>query len=129
MITLLRRARWNAALLLAFSPALGGAVLPLLHPCEGEASSLQSVAAASDASDAAHAHHGTAPSHSHDDDAPCTCVGPCHTAVALELAPPSVGSAPAVTRLPTLVGWPRVEAATAYLPADLLPPKTAPPIA
>jgi hypothetical protein len=129
MIAALRRARWISALLLALSPALGGGVLPLLHPCPVEAPWLDAPASAPVASHAVHAHHQAPPSHSHGPDAPCTCVGTCHSVVAPDLTPSAEFSALALVELPSGESWPSVEPSLPRLPADLLPPTTAPPIA
>lgn len=139
MIALLRRCRWLATLLLIASPAIGGQVLPLLHPCPVElpwvAAAEQGAAPAPVAADP-HAHHGhgapaepvPAPAgHEHGADQ-CSCIGSCHTPAVLALPAIQIAFG-AETTVPVGTDWPVIEATgIATRAVDLLPPKTAPPL-
>src|SRR5690606_18988518 len=62
-----RMTRWLAALMLIASPALGGQVLPLIHPCAVETAQTAG-------------HHGGQHGADHQESAPadqCTCLGSC----------------------------------------------------
>lgn len=118
MVARFRTLRWLAALLLIASPAVGGQLMPLLHPC----------AVASAATDPHHGHgadHEQAP-----DGAQCTCIGSCQ-------APAVVGSPSAVILSAEVeaqpISEPRIndggDVPTISRPIDRLPPPTAPPVA
>jgi hypothetical protein len=139
VIAALRRLRWLPAFLTLLSPGVGGDVLPLLHPCPVEqpwlATETAGEAAESQAGD--HAHHGddtpagdrSAPSHDHGDTGSCSCLGSCHAPglVAVPRAP--VLDVAVESTAPDTRRWWSVERAGAPRLAELLPPKTAPPIA
>lgn len=124
----LRRSRWLAALLLIASPAVGGQVLPAIHPCP-VATGLP------DAPDDHQDHNAGLLSADQGDhsgsghQADCTCIGNCQPTPG-QVAP---GSAPVVraatylvdTSVPPLL---RPEPPIAR-PIDRLPPTTAPPLA
>jgi hypothetical protein len=134
MNTVLRWARRHvAALLLVASPAIGGQLLPLAHPCPVESPWVTGSVA-----EDPHAGHGhaprdaTAPSppseqHNH---AECTCIGACAAPVALD-APRTLISARAAFSAPVAQrSWFPVERLDAPVrPHDRLPPQTAPPTA
>jgi hypothetical protein len=118
--------RWFAALLLFASPAIGGQVAPLLHPCEA----LTSEVAGHHGDHGDHGHHTTPASGADTDTNVCTCVGACTTAVADTAIPratiaaqhsPEPSVAPRVLRNDACL--------VVYRPLDLLPPPTAPPLA
>lgn len=119
------RTPWLAALLLLASPALGGLVLPVVHPCEATADGTM-------AAGGHHAHggHGAAGDEGSSGDPQCTCVGSCHVP-ALDLAPRI--EAPVAVILPVIGHRPRITPRTAARlirsPLELLPPPTAPPLA
>lgn len=130
-ITRLRRARVLGLLLALLTPALGGSVLRLVHPCPVEAPWTATATVAGGAH--AHGHHGEAPTDApahHDEGGDCQCVGAC--------AVQAVAAAPAVSI--AAVPAPSFAAATpplptgalahpAAVPLDLLPPAIAPPLA
>ncbi len=116
---------WIAALLLMASPAFGGQLLPLLHPCE--------------ASTAGHAHGGATGHAGHDAPAEhgnpeesenCTCIGSCHVPV-LPAAPGAGDQLMAVVTLPPapVAISPDTAAPAAAFHLEFLPPSTAPPSA
>ncbi|MEO8480385.1 MAG: hypothetical protein ABI542_12235 [Gemmatimonadota bacterium] len=118
------RTPWLAALLLLASPAMGGLVLPVLHPCQAEQATDQ----------APTGHHGQSGHEGHHDQGssgthPCTCVGSCHVP-ALDAGPRITGPVAVVT--PVVVHRPQLspntQAPQIRVPLDLLPPYTAPPI-
>jgi hypothetical protein len=140
VIARLRRLRWLPLLLTVLSPAVGGEVLPLLHPCPVEQSwstGSEAPTAERTAIDDRHAHHAppastdepTEPAHDHDATGGCSCLGSCHT--------PGVVTAPAApvvalaveSSLPVVDRWVAVESVSSARLSELLPPKTAPPIA
>ena len=125
MLKALRRSRLLAVLLFAASPAIGGTVLPAVHPCPVDMPWL-----APDAGAASHGdHHQGQPGPA---DAPhhetCNCIGSWNSGSAI--APPE----PARVSAPRLVVYSPVPfcAADSSLelspPATLLPPATAPPL-
>lgn len=109
-----RRLRWLAAALLLASPAVGGQVLPLLHPCEAQ-------------QEHAHGSHGGHQS-ADPSDAQCTCIGSCATPPALSapVAQVVASSAPVRPATASPVRPATVEPAPAP-PLRYLPPPTAPP--
>lgn len=120
----LLRTPWLAAVLLLASPALGGLVLPVLHPCQAEQATEQMPAG----------HHGQSGHGGHHDQdhsgtPQCTCVGSCHVP-ALDAAPRITGPVAVITPVtahrPQLS--PSTQAPLIRVPLDLLPPYTAPPI-
>jgi len=138
VIASLRRLRWLPALLTLLSPAVGGEVLPLLHPCPVESPWLAGDGHDAAATEDVHAGHHAgatatktppAPSHDHDANGSCSCLGSCHAPGLLEV--------PRAPLLDVAVGaeqarplpWRAIESAVAAQVADRLPPKTAPPIA
>lgn len=112
--------RLLSLLLLLASPAVGGTVLPALHPCPAEA---PWTAAAGD-SHAGHEGHDQPPAPaSHD----CRCISSCTTGPVL--SPPR---RPDTVALPaiflTLLASPGSDASLIVAAAvELLPPSTAPP--
>ncbi|MEP6590924.1 MAG: hypothetical protein ABJC19_07060 [Gemmatimonadota bacterium] len=125
MITTLRRFRWLAAFLLVASPAMGGQLIAVLHPCPAKAA----VAGVMPAAGHQHGHAPTAPGHSHDPTQHCNCVGTGQVAtIGGAPAPTEIAVAPLVLLRPA--SWRRVESrviASALL--DRLPHQTAPPLA
>lgn len=126
----LRRMRWVTLFLLIASPAIGGQVLPLLHPCEVQVERVVEGDPALAAHD--HGHHAPAPAQSHSEHGGegCQCIGACHT--------PALLAAPAAAELAVMAVLPpelrRAEAPEAdapptSIPLDRLPPSTAPPLA
>ena len=121
---LLRRSRLVAGLLIAASPAIGGTVLPAVHPCPVDAPWLAHHEAGAHA--AHHAGHGTPATGHHPET--CHCIGSCLSGAAM--APPQT---PALARQAlTLFAAPRIPTGDSTLeldpPAALLPPATAPPL-
>jgi hypothetical protein len=118
MLGRLRTLRWLAALLLIASPAVGGQVMPLLHPC-----------AVQEADHDQHGAHGASHSDA-PDGAQCTCLGDC-TTPGLIAAPIATIIATTMRPVPAdrVVRLERVEAPAPKSPLLLLPPPTAPPIA
>jgi hypothetical protein len=119
MVARFRTLRWLAALLLIASPAVGGQLMPLLHPCAVESAATDS-------------HHGHGGDHQQQapDGAQCSCIGSCQA--------PAVVTPPATTTLTSVVGTlpvglPRItdrrNVTTVSRPIDRLPPPTAPPVA
>lgn len=120
------RTPWFAALLLLASPAFGGQVMPVLHPCPAEGSGHHHQP---DTPQVGHGHHdGGAESATADPAASCTCIGSCSPSASLE--PPVAGPLLAADVLagqsPAVVG-PQTASVCCLLPLDLLPPATAPP--
>jgi hypothetical protein len=131
MIMALRWARRHiAALLLVASPAIGGQLLPLVHPCPVEAPWVSEVDNADPHATHGHASHGTpVPSeqHAHGD---CTCIGACATPLALDTPRPLAAVWAAVVVPQAARPWIPVERLDgAFRPLDRLPPQTAPPLA
>jgi hypothetical protein len=134
MMAPLRRMRWVTLLLLIASPAIGGQVLPLLHPCEVQVERILEGDQAVQAAAHDHAgHSGATPapteSHSEHGDQGCQCIGACHT--------PAVLAAPASAELAVLAVLPpelrrasglEADAPPASIILDRLPPSTAPPL-
>ncbi len=125
--------RLLASFLLLASPAVGGTVLPLAHPCPVDSPWL----ADSESGDSHHGHHGTAtqPGDStgelpsgHDSHTDCSCIGFCATP-ALLLAPQGVVALVAAVEVPSASPqWTVVDAIEVRQQLlDLLPPTTAPP--
>jgi hypothetical protein len=117
----LRRLRWLFAFMLVASPAIGGQVLPAMHPC-GVA---LEHAGAHDGDHAGHgASHTTAPT----DGAHCICVGDC-APVAPATAPVAVEVAAldSGTPAPQVSITLRAPTPPASPPLLRLPPTTAPP--
>jgi hypothetical protein len=122
VLAMVRRSRLIAGLLFAASPAIGGTVLPAIHPCPVDAPWL--------ARHSAGAHTGHHGGH----DAPagrgetCHCIGSWLTGAAF--APPQ--SPVTVRQILTLFSPPAIHSADSSLelepPAALLPPATAPPL-
>lgn len=120
------RSPWLAALLLLASPALGGQLMPALHPCEGAGAGHAHGGTAGHAAD--HASHEAASDPVPPTDRSCTCIGSCHV--------PAIPGPPAATVV-ALVGGsdplavaailPRAESPRRAPPPHLLPPPTAPP--
>jgi hypothetical protein len=152
MFARLRRLRVVSLLLALASPAIGGTVLPALHPCPVDEPWL----AAAHVAHSAHRAHGTAPDHAHaagDGQHPtastpsaratlaaaaapaphahashCHCISTCHSASALAAAATPSPSA-ALAAAPVV----RLDATGALAhriaPAHLLPFAIAPPLA
>ena len=118
MVARFRALRWLAALLLIASPAVGGQLLPVLHPCAVQGAEADP-----------HAGHGAGHEQA-PDGAQCTCIGSCHAPAVV--APPQQ-VAFAATAVATPIGLLRVTAVdrvpVASRPIDRLPPPTAPPVA
>jgi hypothetical protein len=121
---LLRRSRLITGLLFAASPAIGGTVLPAVHPCPVDAPWLARHAAGAHAG-----HHGghDAPADTHHNDT-CHCIGSWLSGAAV--APPH--SPATVRQILTLFSPPAIRTRDSSLqldpPAALLPPATAPPL-
>lgn len=122
------RTPWFAALLLLTSPALGGQVVPLVHPCPAEGSGHQHQHQP-DTPQIGHGHHDGSAETATPDPAPsCTCIGSCSTSASLEppVAGPVLASDMQAAPLAAAVG-PETASVCILLPLDLLPPPTAPP--
>jgi hypothetical protein len=134
MNTVLRWARRHvAALLLIASPAIGGQLLPLAHPCPVEAPWVGDAGTVDPHAGHGHAPHDTtAPStpseqHAHAD---CTCIGACATPLALDTPRSPIAVMAAFFAPQTARPWVPVERIDGALrPLDRLPPQTAPPLA
>jgi hypothetical protein len=116
MMTLLRRSRAMALVMVLLAPGITGSAMQWLHACPAQAQ------AAAD-----HQHHDSAPSQSHSQG--CECIGFCHTAGAVAPAESLTILVAVVlpdhpTILPTDLAF-----VPAGIPSDLLPPATAPPLA
>ena len=131
MMPVLRWVRQHIAMLLLIaSPAVGGQLLPLVHPCPVESPWVAGPEAADPHAAHGHADHGTpSPSeqHAHAD---CTCIGACAAPIALNAPQPHVVSRVAYAATLLQPSWVPVERIGAPLrPHDRLPPQTAPPLA
>ncbi len=126
MMARMRRFRWLATLLIAASPAMGGQLLPLLHPCPVDTPWLAVIHAGHSGMTMpapAGAPHATHESHQHS----CSCVGACATPAAA-FAPEPVVVDVAFTLEPHAAAWPVIEALDRAPPlVDRLPLSTAPP--
>lgn len=115
-----RMTRWLAALMLIASPALGGQVLPLIHPCAVETAQTAG-------------HHGGQHGADHQESAPadqCTCLGSCSVSALATVAPASIVATTVVPRPKAAAPqWPDDVSQAVGRPLDLLPPPTAPPLA
>jgi len=123
----LRRHPWLLVLMLLASPAVGGQLMPLLHPCEvAGAHQGHPGAGHGEAGHEAHgAGHGSAPS---GETAQCTCLGDC-APVASASAPTAPEVAVFAANTPPIVAIVAVRVALppAAPPLQRLPPPTAPP--
>jgi hypothetical protein len=122
MFALLRRSRAFALVLVCLSPAVGGTLLPAVHPCPVDAPWLAATHAAG--------HHGghSAPASTHQHDV-CHCVGGCVAAAATTSPAGGIISLHAVLP-PMAPGWVSEDASLELPPPSaLLPPTTAPPLA
>jgi hypothetical protein len=123
-MTRLRSLHWVLALMLFASPAIGGQVAPLLHPCEVA----EEVSHHGAGGDAGHGGHHSVPGE--ESDGQCSCIGDC-AAPGHPAAPTSVVSVSA-WRAPVGTA-PRVVATPDLPPSDppllRLPPATPPPAA
>jgi hypothetical protein len=132
MIGMLRRCLTVRALLLLASPALGGTLLPAIHPCPVDMPWLAAHAGPALApGHAEHAgHHAAGANHAplagHHGET-CHCIGSCLVGAAV--AAPEAGSIVAAEySLPLAHFWPAHDASLDLAPpASLLPPSTAPP--
>lgn len=129
MIRRPRMVRWLAALLLIASPAFGGQLLAVAHPCP-VAAAIPVSAQPADAEAADHQHHDTdqgAQDHSGPEHGDCACIGTCQAALG-QLASPNPVVIAVVT--PQVAAAPlggSYAAPPIGVPLDRLPPKTAPP--
>jgi len=127
-VTARRRYRqWLAALLLAASPAAGGQLVALLHPCPVAAGPRPVAVTAHQEHD--HSATPAGPTHDHDEEQDCTCVGSCNAPALTAVPPVHIATVDRLTPTgrPT---WNIVEALDPVAAAiDRLPPKTAPPLA
>jgi hypothetical protein len=126
MIAILRRCLTGRAVLLLASPALGGTLLPALHPCPVDMPWLTAPAA-----QVAHAgHHGGGEHHvpgAEHHGQTCHCIGSCLVWSAVA-APAARSIAVQVCLVPVTVLWPVHDASLDLAPrSSLLPPSTAPP--
>lgn len=115
MLTLLRRSRVMALVMMLLAPGITGSAVQWLHVCP----------AAQETAD--HQHHDSAPSDSGHSDA-CECIGACSAAGA-------VAPAKSLTILTAVIlphHRPMLPADFSFIPAgipsDFLPPATAPPL-
>lgn len=124
MLKALRRSRMLGLLLFAASPAIGGTVLPAIHPCPVDAPWLAQHRADADAGH--HGSHDAPASHSHGET--CQCIGSWLSSSAV--TPPQ--SPVVVRQILTLFSPPAIRSQDSSLlldpPAALLPPATAPPL-
>jgi hypothetical protein len=136
MMTVLRWARRHiAALLLVASPAIGGQLVPLAHPCPVEAPWVTEGGAADPHAAHTHvAHTHAAPDaptpaeqHAHGD---CTCIGACATPLALDAPRSPIAVRTDLVAHEVVRRWVPIERLDAGIrPLDRLPPQTAPPLA
>ena len=129
MIAFLRRCLTVRAVLLLASPALGGTLLPAIHPCPVDMPWLAAPPAPADhGGHAGHHAGGThhAPATGHHGET-CHCIGSCLVGPAV--AAPAARSLEVVGELlPVTHLWPAHDASLDLAPvASLLPPSTAPP--
>lgn len=110
--------RWLAAFLLIASPAMGGQLLPLVHPCAAEAAEYGS-----------HEGHGAGHEQA-PEGAPCSCLGSCQ-ATAMVVVPQAqiIAAVVPVLRAHDTIAPVGVVVHRLDRPIDRLPPPTAPPIA
>lgn len=124
MLNPLRRSRLLALLLFAASPAIGGTVLPAIHPCPVDAPWLAQHVAGAHAGH--HGSHGTPAGKGHSET--CHCIGSWLSGTAV--APPQ--SPVVVRQILTLFSPPEIGSLDSSLELDplgtLLPPATAPPL-
>jgi len=129
MIALLRRCLTVRAVLLLASPALGGTLLPAIHPCPVDMPWLAAQAAPADhGGHAGHHAGGThhAPAAGHHGET-CHCIRSCLVGPAVA-APVARALVVAGELLPVTHLWPAHDASLDLAPvASLLPPSTAPP--
>ena len=124
----MRRSRLLAALLFAASPAAGGTLLPVIHPCPVDTPWLVEHGAPPEHAGHHAGHHAAgqdaAPGHHHRD---CHCIG--HSLAGLAVLVPATGPASVAPLVITAhVAWPTQDASLELAPAAaLLPPSTAPP--
>jgi hypothetical protein len=123
MLKVLRRSRLLAALLFAASPAIGGTVLPAIHPCPVDMPWLAQTSGE-------HAGHGQHAGHSssgsqHD---ACNCIGSWLTGTAVAAPKPAGLSSPVVTLFSPIVLSGTDSSLDLTPRAALLPPATAPPL-
>ncbi|HEX9893774.1 MAG TPA: hypothetical protein VGA78_07605 [Gemmatimonadales bacterium] len=120
----MKRTRLASLLLLLASPALGGTLLPVLHPCPVDA---PWTLAGGDHADHGNHHPAPAPApegNSHD----CTCIDSCTPGPALVVAPDLRPVLPPAAFQPRL-GPAGPDASLILAPtAERLPPATAPPL-
>ena len=119
MLQQLRHLRFLTGLALAASPAVGGIVLPVVHPCPVEQGGGD-----------VGAHHappgGESPGHTHES---CTCIGSCH-APAVTTMVQTRATVAAVEREAPEPTRPVRQAhpPAAVVPLERHPPPTAPPL-
>lgn len=132
MIGMLRRCLTVRALLFLASPALGGTLLPAIHPCPVDmpwlaASADHETQAAPGAPTGHHAasgDHTPKPGHH---GGTCHCIGSCLVGAAVA-APEATSIVAAEYSVPRAHFWPAHDASLDLAPpAALLPPSTAPP--
>jgi hypothetical protein len=117
MLSLLRRSRAMALVLVLLAPGITGSAVQWLHACPAEAKAA-----------AEHQHHGSdssQPGHSQG----CDCIGSCNTAGVV--APARSPTTVAILVLPdhSAILPADLSFVPAGVPSDLLPPATAPPLA
>ena len=126
MIRSIIRLQWLAALLLVASPAIGGQLLAVLHPCPAMGQLVSAGENQDDHGDHSSS-HTTAPEHdSHDD---CNCLGDCQAPAALRSAvEPRIVAFVVAPASMHRVALDNAEFPVTTPPHYLLPPKTAPPL-
>jgi len=121
----LRRNRWFAALLVFASPAIGGQVMPILHPCPMHMAMMSMDM--SGPMQSMPGHHDQAPGDQQQHHCDCTCIGCCHIVPAPARARPAI-----VARIilsPRHANRPVIEAVASHAAVlDRLPETTAPPL-
>lgn len=114
--------RLVALLLVLISPAVGGTLLPFLHPCPVDAPWLAQEQESGHSSQHQQGHHGGG---GHEAGQPCTCPG---SGSIPSLTPAPVSSIAAIIQPPPRhTPWVVVEDRTGGVVLDLLPESTAPP--
>lgn len=128
MLTLLRRSRLCALLLLALSPGLGGWALAEAHSCPAESAWALQEAATGGEHDHHHADDQAGGGDEHGEHEACQCLGSCCPAALqapLGAREPISGPDRATTTGPL---WDPGPPGFSWFPGDWLPPATAPPL-
>lgn len=120
------RSRLAALFLLLASPALGGTVLSVAHPCPVDAPWRVAPAGATHEHSG---HHGQSHAPGHQSGHTCTCPGACAAGVSVATPTPVDGRQVVLSPLVLIRAAPHQPVLTSRSQARLLPPSTAPPSA